>query len=245
MDAQESGRQRAAAERTAREWLRRHSPTSTTSRSLGGASARLRSRRRASAAREAAMSADLGFFVRWSRRKVQQREYQGDAGASVVRRQRPLWFRWPQRPPRPWMPRPSQHPPKRRRRWRRPFTPASGLHPLRRPRRCPGGEECGAEAKLFAGSAVQPDGRPRHLYRRLRQARTRCSEGMLRQLAQSQFLGPFDDDEKERRDRASAPTWKPHPMKTLICDRNRIDAADAAEPGASEPGAGEDAAGER
>lgn len=72
-------------------------------------------------------------------------------------------------------------------------------------------------------------------------------EGMLRQLAQSQFLGLFDDDEKKSGATAPplAPTLEAPPDEDADLRLQSHDAADAAEPGAGEPGAGEDAAGER
>ena len=72
-------------------------------------------------------------------------------------------------------------------------------------------------------------------------------EGMLRQLAQSQFLGLFDDDKKKSDATAPslAPTLEAPPDEDADLRLQSHDAADAAEPGAGEPGAGEDAAGER
>ena len=63
-------------------------------------------------------------------------------------------------------------------------------------------------------------------------------EGMLRQLAQSQFLGLFDDDEKKSGANASAPTLEVPPDEDADLRLQSHDAADAAEPGAGEPGAG-------
>ena len=73
-------------------------------------------------------------------------------------------------------------------------------------------------------------------------------EGMLRQLAQSQFLGLFDDDDEKKSSATApplAPTLEAPPDEDADLRLQSHDAADAAEPGAGEPGAGEDAAGER
>ncbi len=80
---------------------------------------------------------------------------------------------------------------------------------------------------------------------------------MLRQMAQSQFLGLFDDERDDERDdekqteaaaRAEsppAPTLEAPPDEDADLRLQSHDAADAAEPGAGEPGAGEDTAGQR
>ena len=79
--------------------------------------------------------------------------------------------------------------------------------------------------------------------------------GMLRKMAQSQFLGLFTDEDKPApaagEDAAPADGAAPTDIKEELSDENadlRLqshDAAEPAEPGAGEPGAGEDAAGQR
>ncbi|WP_298831657.1 DUF3306 domain-containing protein [uncultured Piscinibacter sp.] len=79
--------------------------------------------------------------------------------------------------------------------------------------------------------------------------------GMLRKMAQSQFLGLFTDEKKPARvaGEAAAPAdgAAPNDIMEELPDENadlRLqshDAAEPAEPGAGESGAGEDAAGER
>lgn len=79
--------------------------------------------------------------------------------------------------------------------------------------------------------------------------------GMLRKMAQSQFLGLFTDEDKPApaagEDAAPADGAAPNDIKEELSDENadlRLqshDAAEPAEPGAGEPGAGEDTAGQR
>ena len=94
------------------------------------------------------------------------------------------------------------------------------LHPLRRARRCPGGEECGAE-EAVRRSAVQPDGRPGHLHRRLRQARPAAEGACCASWRSRSSSACSTTTKKAARPRHPPPPWKPHPMKTLICDCNR------------------------
>ncbi len=191
------------------------------------------------------MSEDYGFFARWSRRKVQQRE----------QREMPA----PEAPPAAPVvppaavpaaavdaapePTPAEAPPTLED--AAALTPASDFTRFVARDVAPEVKNA-ALKKLFAdpqfnlmdGLDIYIDdyGKPDPL-----------PEGMLRQLAQSQFLGLFDDDEKQSDATAPslAPTLEAPPDEDADLRLQSHDAADAAEPGASEPGAGEDAAGER
>lgn len=189
------------------------------------------------------MSEDYGFFARWSRRKVQQRE----------QREMPA----PEAPPAAPVvppaavpaaavdaapePTPAEAPPTLEE--AAALTPASDFTRFVARDVAPEVKNA-ALKKLFAdpqfnlmdGLDIYIDdyGKPDPL-----------PEGMLRQLAQSQFLGLFDDDEKKSGANASAPTLEAPPDEDADLRLQSHDAADAAEPGAGEPGAGEDAAGER
>ncbi|MBS0443705.1 MAG: DUF3306 domain-containing protein [Proteobacteria bacterium] len=192
------------------------------------------------------MSEDYGFFARWSRRKVQQRE----------QREMPA----PEAPPAAPVvppaavpaaavdaapePTPAEAPPTLEE--AAALTPASDFTRFVARDVAPEVKNA-ALKKLFAdpqfnlmdGLDIYIDdyGKPDPL-----------PEGMLRQLAQSQFLGLFDDDDEKKSSATApplAPTLEAPPDEDADLRLQSHDAADAAEPGASEPGAGEDAAGER
>ncbi len=186
------------------------------------------------------MSEDYGFFARWSRRKVQQRE----------QREMPA----PEAPPAAPVvppaavpaaavdaapePTPAEAPPTLEE--AAALTPASDFTRFVARDVAPEVKNA-ALKKLFAdpqfnlmdGLDIYIDdyGKPDPL-----------PEGMLRQLAQSQFLGLFDDDDEKKSSATApplAPTLEAPPDEDADLRLQSHDAADAAEPGAGEPGAGE------
>ncbi|WP_374367174.1 DUF3306 domain-containing protein [Piscinibacter sp.] len=190
-----------------------------------------------------AMSEPDGFFARWSRRKVQQREQHEMPGPEAPL---PAPVAPPAAAPAAVVdaapePTPAEAPPTLEE--AAALTPASDFTRFVARDVAPEVKNA-ALKKLFAdpqfnlmdGLDIYIDdyGKPDPL-----------PEGMLRQLAQSQFLGLFDDDEKKSGANASAPTLEAPPDEDADLRLQSHDAADAAEPGAGEPGAGEDAAGER
>lgn len=191
------------------------------------------------------MSEPDGFFARWSRRKVQQREQHEMPGPEAPL---PAPVAPPAAAPAAVVdaapePTPAEAPPTLEE--AAALTPASDFTRFVARDVAPEVKNA-ALKKLFAdpqfnlmdGLDIYIDdyGKPDPL-----------PEGMLRQLAQSQFLGLFDDDKKKSDATAPslAPTLEAPPDEDADLRLQSHDAADAAEPGAGEPGAGEDAAGER
>ncbi|MBP5988607.1 MAG: DUF3306 domain-containing protein [Piscinibacter sp.] len=191
------------------------------------------------------MSEDYGFFARWSRRKVQQRE-QHEAPVPEAKPAAPV------APPA--------------------AAPAAAVDAVPQPPAAeapPTLEEAGAltpasDFTRFVARDVAPEVKNAALKKLFADPQFNLMdgldiyiddygkpdplpEGMLRQLAQSQFLGLFDDDKKKSDATAPslAPTLEAPPDEDADLRLQSHDAADAAEPGAGEPGAGEDAAGER
>ncbi len=148
---------------------------------------------------------DSNFLSRWSRRKAQVREGMALPERPRLRRRSLPWPRpqpaphWPCQPCQPRQPPPSPVAAGPAIMQPAPtltdvaaLSPQSGLQPIRGPRGDARGEERRAEEALHR-PALQCHGRPGHLHRRLRQARSPAGRHAAQDGAW-QVLGLFDDE---------------------------------------------------